>query len=75
MAEGYTLKLANDITSADKEKLGVRLGLFCLERDIPVSAVAEAVGVSRQTVYHWFVGSRIPRQTHEQLINNFISKG
>ena len=74
MAEGYTLKVANSILSADPDHLGVRLGLACLKQDIAVSTVAKAVGVSRQTVYHWFTGARAPSDQHALAIEKLLLK-
>lgn len=60
MATGYSIRVAKAIQSASDTLLGVRLGLMCLERDVPVTEVAERLGVTRTTVYSWFVGKSDP---------------
>jgi DNA-binding phage protein len=61
MAYGYSLRLIELNREADSSLLGVRLGKVCIRRNIPVSSVAEQLGVSRQTVYNWFVGVNNPQ--------------
>jgi DNA-binding XRE family transcriptional regulator len=39
---------------------------------ISVSEVAEAIGVSRATVYNWFWGSVNPSTSHEAKIADFL---
>lgn len=58
---GYSIRVAEAIQEADGNLLGVQLGRACLARDISVSTAAEALGVTRQTVYHWFLGLSEPR--------------
>jgi len=60
MATGYSIRVAEAIQSANDTLLGVRLGLTCLELDVPVTEVAERLGVTRPTVYSWFVGKSDP---------------
>jgi len=53
--------------------IGVELGKFCIEHDIPVMQVSTVLGVSRQTVYNWFVGLTAPSQQTAKGIQAFIS--
>ena len=53
--------------------IGVELGKFCIEHDIPVMQVSAVLGVSRQTVYNWFVGLTAPSQQTVKGIQAFIS--
>jgi hypothetical protein len=53
--QGYTIRIAQGIKEADGNLMGVKLGRVCLDQDIPVSTVAEALGVTRQTIYYWFL--------------------
>jgi len=72
---GYTARIVKAINSADsKSSLGVMLGKFCVSKEIPVSDVAEFFGVSRMTVYKWFVGEWIPRKRHTEKILKIIGK-
>lgn len=72
-ARGYAYQLVKRVRSADPMHIGVKLGNLCIDKDIPVSVVAEELGVSRLTVYSWFTGQFYPsadrmRSVHELLI-------
>jgi hypothetical protein len=56
MSYGYSVRLIALNKKADSKLLGVRLGRVCIQQNIPVSTVASRLGVSRQTVYNWFMG-------------------
>lgn len=56
MSYGYSARLIALNKEADSKLLGVKLGRICIKQDIPVSTVAARLGVSRQTVYNWFMG-------------------
>ena len=74
MSYGYTVKLVTLNKSADKESLGVKLGRECIKYNVPVSHVAECLGVSRQTVYNWFTGASLPNEQTRKNIEKFINK-
>ena len=74
MSYGYTARLIELNKRANISSLGVRLGRVCIKQDVPVSTVAEAMGVSRQTVYNWFTGSVLPGLAMEPLITARIKK-
>lgn len=57
VGRGYASGFVARVQSADRTLIGVQLGLLCIERDVPVLWVAEQTGVSRQTVYRWFLGA------------------
>lgn len=61
---GYSLKVAESVMQSDENTLVGRLGRECLRRDIPVTQVATVLGVSRQTVYNWFLGVTQPLPHH-----------
>lgn len=69
---GYSIRVAEAIREADGDMLGVQLGRACLARDISVSQVATALGVTRQTVYFWFTGVSEPRGRTRELIRTYI---
>jgi hypothetical protein len=71
--QGYTIRVAEAIKEADGSLLGVQLGRACLARDIPVSAVAERLKVTRQTVYHWFLGLSEPRGGARDAIQTYLA--
>lgn len=55
-----------------KDNLGVVLGNFCITNNIPVQEVANHFGVSRRTVYAWFLNKWKPRNKHVGDITKFI---
>lgn len=70
---GYSIRVAEAIGEADGNLLGVQLGRACLARDIPVSVVAANIGVTRQTVYHWFLGLSEPRGRAVEAIRTYLT--
>ena len=72
MGYGYSMKLFKTNAAADPSLLGVRLGRECIERDISVQAVAEALNVSRQTIYNWFRGDYSPHPKTDRAIHDFL---
>lgn len=52
---GYSITLAARIKSA-KKTVGGALGMLAVQKDISVTEVADALGVSRTCVYDWFTG-------------------
>ena len=69
---GYTLRIVRANKVANARSPGVKLGRFCIEKDIPVREVAEYFGVSRMTIYKWFIGERIPRKIHTEKISDIV---
>lgn len=61
MSYGYSARLIKLNKQADSKQVGVRLGRVCIKHDVPVTAVASTLGVSRQTVYNWFAGESNPQ--------------
>jgi hypothetical protein len=70
---GYSLKIVQENQRADKKRIGVLLGSRCIKLGIPVSDIAATLGVSRQTVYNWFVGLHEPHESHIKKIQKLIS--
>jgi transcriptional regulator with XRE-family HTH domain len=70
---GYSIRVAEAIKEANGDLLGVKLGRACLARDISVSAVATDLGVTRQTVYHWFLGLSEPRGGARDAIQTYLA--
>lgn len=73
MSKGYSLRLRDLNAKADKRKLGVRLGKLCIKHDVPVTVVAERMGVTRTTVYNWFCGVSAPQASAVTLIESFMA--
>ena len=74
MSYGYSAKLVALNRQADKNNLGVRLGRACIREDIPVSRVAETLGVSRQTLYNWFMGKSSPQPMMVDLVARYLER-
>jgi hypothetical protein len=70
---GYSLYVAEAILNGDKDRLGVRLGRACIERNIPVTKVAGALGVTRQTIYFWFTGEYDPSEVHQPMVERYLA--
>lgn len=51
----YSQKIINAVAEAPKTP-GVVLGRWAIYLDFPVTKIAKALGVTRQTVYNWFTG-------------------
>lgn len=74
MSYGYSAKLVALNQRADKSFLGVRLGRACIKEDIPVATVAHALGVSRQTLYNWFVGKSSPQPMMVDMVARYLER-
>ena len=70
---GYSIRVAEAVKEADGNLLGVQLGRACLARDIPVAAIAVDLGVTRQTVYNWFLGLSEPRGAISEAIRVYLN--
>lgn len=73
MSYGYSLKLIESNKGADISSLGVQLGRKCIQHRIPVSKVANDLGVTRQSVYNWFCGATAPQGEFVGLIREYIA--
>jgi hypothetical protein len=74
MAKGYSILLADQNKSADSELLGVQLGRVCINKDIPVTDVADFFKVSRMTVYSWFRGDTKVSGKHTEKMQKLIAR-
>ena len=55
----YSQNVIDAVADADRTKLGNQLGRWAIYRDFPVTKIATALGVTRQTVYNWFTGGDV----------------
>lgn len=74
MSYGYSAKLVALNQQADRSNLGVRLGRACIKRDIPVIMVSTTLGVSRQTLYNWFIGKSSPQPMMVDLVARYLER-
>lgn len=59
---GFNTELIRKNKEANGRLLGVKLGRLCIKNGYSVSYVAKKLGVSRQTIYNWFVGKGNPTE-------------
>ena len=71
---GYSQRVVQTNRDADKGSLGVLLGRYCIQKELPVNDVMEYFDVSKQTVYSWFAGTHTPSKRHATLINKFLGR-
>ena len=71
---GYSYRLVKANKAADSKHIGVKLGRYCIAADIPVAQIAEKFGVSRMTVYNWFMGVVNPHKTTATEIEKLLAK-
>tara|TARA_R110001599_G_scaffold322501_1_gene533559 strand:- start:349 stop:582 length:234 start_codon:yes stop_codon:yes gene_type:complete len=74
MSYGYTTRLGSLNKQADGSLLGVKLGRVCIKHEVPVIDIASQLGVSRQTVYNWFMGTHEPKEELTALIKEIITE-
>lgn len=74
MSYGYSQRLAERNKEADIKSLGVVLGRVCIKHNVPVTTVADALNVSRATVYNWFSGACTPNRRYYASINKLLKR-
>jgi DNA-binding phage protein len=72
MSYGYSARLIALNKEADSKLLGVKLGRICIKRNIPVSTIASKLGVSRQTIYNWFMGANNPQDQSVDAVHDLL---
>jgi transcriptional regulator with XRE-family HTH domain len=70
---GYTYRIRKLNRSADKKNIGVRLGRHCIDQNISVSELMGLLGVSKQTIYNWFIGASDPLNIMVATIKQFLA--
>jgi predicted XRE-type DNA-binding protein len=71
MPRTYGGKLLIQLQQGDSTLLGVRLGRLCVEANLPVAYVAEALEVSRNTVNAWFRG-QVMHEQKRKIVEAFM---
>lgn len=74
---GYSYAFIKRIHTLAKNKtapVGVQLGAIAVQHEIPISKIAERVGVSRMTVYDWFTGKYEPKQSNLAKLKAYIER-
>jgi hypothetical protein len=70
---GYSITLAERIKAA-KKTVGGALGMLAVQKDISVTEVADALGVSRTCVYDWFTGQYAPAPDKLKRLEKLLGK-
>jgi hypothetical protein len=73
MSYGYSLKLIENNEAANMASIGVQLGRKCIKHGVPVSKVAQDLGVTRQSVYNWFCGVTTPQDKLVGSVRAYIA--
>ena len=71
---GYSFRLVKANQEANSEHIGVLLGRYCIENDVPVQKVAKLFNVSRMTIYQWFVGASVPHKNKTEKIKEMLTQ-
>lgn len=59
---------------ADVNRLGVALGRTAIKKGVSVVDISQYLGVSRQTVYNWFVGAYDPKADQIKNITKLLAR-
>jgi hypothetical protein len=70
---GYSQQIVRANRDADGRNTGVKLGRFCIAREIPVTDVMDFFGVSKQCVY-WFIGRHEPNKLFSEAITEYLKR-
>jgi len=73
MPYGYSVRLITLNKEANPKLLGVKLGRACVKNNVPVSQVSSKLGVSRQTVYNWFMGRSHPQNSIVKSVEKLLA--
>ena len=71
---GYSQRVVQVNRKADINNVGVKLGRFCISREIPVTDVMDFFGVTKQTVYNWFAGKYAPGNLLTAAITEYLKR-
>lgn len=73
-SRGYSHALVTALVQGDGSLPWIELGRLCVAHDVPVATIAKQLGVSRQTVYMWFLNGNRPTPEHVDKINELIAE-
>jgi predicted transcriptional regulator len=65
---GYDSLFIRKVEEADQSPAVLQLADVCIEKNVPVTVVAELLGVTRATVYNWMTGKTTPNPRYLDLI-------
>ena len=71
---GFSFRLIEANQNADSNLIGVQLGRYCIAKNIPAVDAADMFGVSKMTIYQWFVGNSKPHKSKVEKIKRVLTK-
>ena len=71
---GYDSLFIRKVEEADQSPVVLQLADVCIEKNIPVTEVAELLGVTRATVYNWMTGKTSPNPRYLALIPKITTR-
>jgi transposase len=71
---GFSLRLVEANQNADSNLIGVQLGRYCITKNISAVDAADMFGVSKMTIYQWFVGNAKPHKSKAEKIKKVLTK-
>jgi transcriptional regulator with XRE-family HTH domain len=71
---GYDSLFIRKVEEADQKPAVLQLADVCIEKNIPVTEVAELFGVTRATVYNWMTGKTAPNPRYLALIPKITTR-
>jgi hypothetical protein len=81
MSRTYSDKFILHLRQSDPDNPGIAMGLACVNANLPAKYVADALGVTRMTVFAWFRGNRMrfnmlkKVETFTDLVESDTAKG
>lgn len=81
MAKSYSEKYLLSLNDLNEKRIGVQFGKLCVKANLPPSMIADAMGVSRMSVYNWFRGKVVNQKNVEKverfmdIIEEYLDKG
>lgn len=52
----------------------MQLADVCINKNVPITEVAQMFGVTRATVYNWMTGKSVPRARHQAVMPKVIAR-
>lgn len=73
-ARGYDSLFIRKVEEADLTLAVMQLADVCIEKNVPVTEVAELFGVTRATVYNWMTGKTTPNPRYLVMIPKITAR-
>lgn len=73
-ARGYDSLFIRKVEEADLTLAVMQLADVCIEKNVPVTEVAELFGVTRATVYNWMTGKTTPNPRYLAMIPKITAR-